>query len=179
MITESEPGEASARETSADVLTGLFRAHGLAMIRLALMLVGDQATAEDVVQDTFVALHRAMPRLREQGAEITVAYLRVSVVNGCRSVQRARRRPALLASGRHDPPVWSAEAAVIAAEDRRAVLSALVKLPRRAREIVALRYFLDLTQAEIAQILGISRGTVASTLSRSLDRLSADLEEER
>jgi RNA polymerase sigma factor (sigma-70 family) len=79
----------------------------------------------------------------------------------------------------HDPPVWSAEAAVIAAEDRRVVLSALSRLPRRAREIVALRYFLDLTQAEIAQILGISRGTVASTLSRSLDRLSADMQEER
>lgn len=179
MITEPEPGGASAPEAAADVLTVLFRAHGLAMIRLALMLVGDQATAEDVVQDTFVALHRALPRLREQGSEVTVSYLRVSVVNGCRSVQRARRRPAVLAGGRHDPPVWSAEAAVIAAEDRRAVLSALARLPRRAREIVALRYFLDLTQAEIAQILGVSRGTVSSTLSRSLDRLSADLQEER
>jgi RNA polymerase sigma-70 factor (sigma-E family) len=179
LITESEPSGASASETTTDVLTGLFRTHGLAMIRLALMLVGDQATAEDVVQDTFVALHRALPRLRDRGSEITVSYLRVSVVNGCRSVQRARRRPALFISGQHDPPVWSAEAAVIAAEDRRAVLSALAKLPRRAREVVALRYFLDLTQAEIAQVLGISRGTVASTLSRSLTRLGAELQEEQ
>lgn len=179
MITASEPGGASERETAPDVLAALFRTHGLAMVRLALMMVGDQATAEDVVQDTFVALHRALPRLHKRGAEVTVGYLRVSVVNGCRSVQRARRRPALLAGGQHDPPVWSAEAAVIAAEDRRSVLSALARLPRRAREIVVLRYFLDLTQAEIAQTLGVSRGTVASTLSRSLDRLSADLQEER
>jgi RNA polymerase sigma-70 factor (sigma-E family) len=157
-------------------VTSLFRTHGLSMIRMALLLVGDQATAEDVVQDAFLGLHRALPRL--QDSDKALGYLRVSVVNGCRSVRRARRR-AWLMRVEHDPPVWSAEAAVMAREDRRAVLAALARLPVRAREIVALRYLLDLRHEEIAAILGISASTVSSTISRSLERLSRDLQEGR
>jgi RNA polymerase sigma-70 factor (sigma-E family) len=161
--------------TAGDVVTGLFRAHGLALIRLAVLLVGDQATAEDVVQDAFLGFHRAMPRLRDQ--DKALSYLRISVINGCRSVQRARRRDRL---GRpeHDPPVWSAESAVIAEHDRREVLAAVARLPVRAREIMVLRYYLDLPQDEIAAILGVSRGTVSSTISRALVTLGRDLQEE-
>ena len=166
------PGDAAA----ADVVTNLFRAHGLAMVQVALLLVGDQATAEDVVQDAFLGLHRALPRLRD--TDKAVGYVRRSVVNGCRSVHRGRRR-AMALRVEHDPPVWSAEAAVIAEEDRRTVLAALARLPRRAREIVAFRYLLDLPQEEIAAILGITRGSVASTISRSLRKLSDDLHEEK
>jgi RNA polymerase sigma-70 factor (sigma-E family) len=146
------------------------------MVQVALLLVGDQATAEDVVQDAFLGLYRALPRLRD--TDRAVGYVRRSVVNGCRSVQRGRRR-ALMLPVEHDPPVWSAESAVIAEEDRRVVLAALARLPRRAREIVAFRYLLDLPQEEIAAILGVTRGTVASTISRSLEKLSHDLGEER
>jgi RNA polymerase sigma factor (sigma-70 family) len=116
-----------------------------------------------------------MPGLRDQ--DKALGYLRVSVVNGCRSVQRARRR-ARLRRVEHDPHVWSAESAAIAEQDRREVLAAVARLPIRAREVMALRYYLDLPQDEIAVILGISRGTVSSTISRALAALSRDLKEE-
>jgi hypothetical protein len=104
-----------------DVVAWLFRAHGLALIRVALLLVGDQATAEDVVQDAFLGLHRALPRLQDTNRAL--GYLRVSVVNGCRSVGRSRRRAQLIRV-EHDPPVWSAESAVMAEEDRRTLRGA-------------------------------------------------------
>jgi RNA polymerase sigma-70 factor (sigma-E family) len=164
-----------APAAAEDVVTSLFRAHGVSLIRLAVLLVGDQATAEDVVQDAFLGFHRAWPRLRE--ADKALSYLRASVVNGCRSVQRARRRT-LPGRVEHDPPVWSAESAVIAEHDRREVLAAVARLPLRAREILALRYYMDLPQDEIAAILGVSRGTVSSTISRALATLGRDLQEE-
>jgi RNA polymerase sigma-70 factor (sigma-E family) len=162
-------------EAAGDVVASLYRAHGIALIRLALMLTGDQATAEDVVQDAFLGFHRAMPGLRDQ--DKALSYLRVAVVNGCRSVHRARRR-ALLRRVEHDPPVWSAESAVMAEQDRREVLAAVARLPARAREILALRYYLDLAYEDIAATLGVSKGTVSSTISRALAALSRDLKEE-
>jgi RNA polymerase sigma-70 factor (sigma-E family) len=158
-----------------DVLAALFRAHGLSLVRMALMLTGDQATAEDVVQDAFLRFHRAMPRLRDQ--DKALSYLRTSVLNGCRSVHRARKR-ALLRRFEHDAPVWSAESAVIAEHDRREVLAAVARLPVRAREVLALRYYLDLPYEEIAATLGITKGTVSSTISRALAALSRDLRED-
>jgi RNA polymerase sigma-70 factor (sigma-E family) len=157
------------------MVASLYRAHGVALIRLALLLTGDQATAEDVVQDAFLGFHRAMSGLRDR--DKALSYLRASVVNGCRSVHRARRR-ALLRRVEHDPPVWSAESAVMAEQDRRDVLAAVARLPVRAREILALRYYLDLPYEEIAATLGVSKGTVSSTISRALAALSRDLREE-
>jgi DNA-directed RNA polymerase specialized sigma24 family protein len=90
------------------------------------MLVGDQATAEDVVQEAFLGLYRAWDRLRDPDA--VLGYLRTAVVNGARSVHRSRRRARLLRVP-HDPPVWSAEAAAMDGEDRRAVLAAIARLP--------------------------------------------------
>lgn len=77
-----------------------------------------------------------------------------------------------------DPPVWSAESAVMAEQDRREVLAAVGRLPVRAREILALRYYLDLPYDEIASVLGISKGTVSSTISRALTTLGRDLKED-
>jgi RNA polymerase sigma-70 factor (sigma-E family) len=162
-------------QAAGDLVASLYRAHGLALIRLALMLTGDQATAEDVVQDAFLGFQRTGAGLRDQGKALS--YLRTSVVNGCRSVHRARRRTF---GGRvePDPPVWSAEAEVIAEQDRREVLAAVSRLPVRAREILALRYYLDLPYDDIATTLGVSKGTVSSTISRALAALSRDLKEE-
>ncbi len=162
------------KDVTVDGVTTLFRAHGLELIRTAILLTGDRAIAEDIVQDAFLGLYRALPRLRDDGR--IAGYLRVSVVNGCRSVLRARRR-ASLARVVHDAPTWSAESAVMADEDRRAVIAALGRLPRRTREIIVLRYFLDLPHDEIAATLGVSRSTVSSTISRALDRLGHDLKE--
>lgn len=153
----------------------LFRAHALTLIRMALLLVGDQNSAEDVVQEAFLGLYRSMPQLRDP--EKALPYLRSSVLNGCRSVLRARAR-ARLRRVQHDPPVWSAESAALSREDRRAVLAAAARLPRRQREVVALRYYLDLTDHEIAEVLRVSRGTVSSTASRALAALARDLREE-
>jgi RNA polymerase sigma-70 factor (sigma-E family) len=154
----------------------LHRAHALALIRLAILLVGDRASAEDVVQDAFAGLYAALPRLRDPAK--TVPYLRAAVINGCRSVLRARRR-ALHRVLPPDPPVWSAEAAAIDGEDRRELLAAVARLPRRAREVLALRYYSDLSDAEIGAALGISRGTVSSTASRALAALARDLREQQ
>jgi RNA polymerase sigma-70 factor (sigma-E family) len=158
---------------SDQFVSDLFLAHSPALLRLALVLLGDQPSAEDVVQDAFIGLHRAKLRNHEKA----LPYLRVAVVNGCRSVHRARRRAAAL-HPRHEPPVWSAEAAAIANEDHREVLAAVARLPRRPREVLALRYYLGLPETEIAATLGISRGTVSSTVSRALTALARDLKEE-
>src|SRR6266700_1894979 len=95
-----------------------------------------------------------------------------------RSVLRDRSRARKLLVPR-DPPVWSAEAATIAREDRREALEAVASLPRRAREVLVLRYYLGLADHEIAAALGVSRGTVSSTASRALAALARQLQEQR
>jgi RNA polymerase sigma-70 factor (sigma-E family) len=150
----------------------LYRAQAVGMIRLALLLTGDQATAEDVVHDAFLGLCRRWPGLNDPGN--AVSYLRTSVVNGCRSVHRSRRI-ARLHRPPPDPPVWSAEAAAIIGEDRREVLAAVASLPHRQREILALRFYLDQSCSEIAAALKISRGTVSSAMSRALATLARQL----
>jgi RNA polymerase sigma-70 factor (sigma-E family) len=157
-----------------DLVHQLYRAHALTLVRLAVLLLGDRPSAEDVVQDAFMGLHRGLPRLRDR--DKALAYLRTAVVNGSRSVLRARSRSARRRVA-YDPPVWSAESAAIASEDRREMLAAVARLPRRSREVLALRYYLDLTEGEIATALGVSRGTVSSTASRALAALARELGE--
>jgi len=168
-------GPQDARQAAGDVVAGLFREHGLSLVRLAVLLTGDRATAEDVVQDAFLGFQRALPRLRDQ--DKALGYLRASVVNGCRSALRGRGR-VQFRRDEDGPPVSSAEAAVMAEQDRRLVLAALSRLPVRAREILALRYYLDLPYEEIAGLLGVTKGTVSSTISRALAALGRDLEED-
>lgn len=156
----------------ADSVGDLYREQALSMIRLALLLTGDRTTAEDVVQDAFLGLHRNWPGLEDPAS--AAGYLRMSVINGCRSVHRSRRL-AWLRRPPADPPVWSAEAAAIDSEDRREVLAAVARLPRRQREVLALRYYLDMADAEIAATLKVSRGTVSSTVSRALATLASQL----
>ncbi len=162
-------------EEAGRFVTELYREHGLTLVRTAMLLVGDKPTAEDVVQEAFAALYRKAPTLTSP--DKAFGYLRVSVINGCRSVHRARRT----AFGRprqHEPSVWSAEAAAMAREDTRLTLQAVARLPRRAREVLALRYYLGLPDTEIARTLGVSRGTVSSTVSRALAALARELKEE-
>jgi RNA polymerase sigma-70 factor (sigma-E family) len=159
-------------EPPADGVDELYREQAVGMIRLALLLTGDRATAEDVVQDAFLGLCRHWPGLDDPGKALS--YLRTSVVNRCRNVHRSRRI-AWLRRPPHDPPVWSAEAAAINGEDRREVLAAVAGLPQRQREILALRFYLDMSDSEIAAALKISRGTVSSTVSRALGTLARQL----
>jgi RNA polymerase sigma-70 factor (sigma-E family) len=162
-----------------DSLAGLFRRHHAELVRLAVLLVHDQPTAEDVVQDVFARIHasRAAGRPGEE-----LAYIRASVLNACRSVLR-RRRVARRATRFHDvlsdhSASASAEAEAIRDEDRRQVLAALAALPARRREVLILRYYLGLSQAEIASTLGVSQGTVKSAAARGIAALARALGEE-
>ncbi|GLW07390.1 RNA polymerase subunit sigma-24 [Microtetraspora sp. NBRC 13810] len=158
------------------VVAELFVTQRLGLVRLAFLLVGDQETAEDVVQDAFAALHRRWSRLT--GHDRLLPYLRASVVNGCRMVHRRRAIMGRF-TGERQTPFWSAEAAVLLGETRREVFRAVRALPRRQREAVVLRYYLDLSEAEIAEAMGISCGTVKSTVSRALKTLTVKLEADR
>jgi RNA polymerase sigma-70 factor (sigma-E family) len=154
-------------------LVDLYHAHRLPMVRLAVLLVDDLATAEDVVQDAFAALHQRWDRLQDVNAAI--GYLRVCVVNAARSVLRRRRTARLYVLPRESDHV-SAEAEVMLAAEQEEVVRALRRLPRRQREVLVLRYWSELSELEIAEILGVSRGTVKSTASRGLAALGALLE---
>jgi RNA polymerase sigma-70 factor (sigma-E family) len=163
----------------AGAIAALFRDHHAALVRLALLMVGDLATAEDVVQDVYISLHR---RSRGQTVDTPLPYVRAAVLNGCRSVLRRRgiaRRAGLAhrAWMNDETTLASAESEVILSEDRRQVLGALARLPRRRREVLVLRYYLGLSEAEIAAVLGISAGTVKSTAARALAALARDLGE--
>lgn len=159
---------------SAVALTDLFREHHLELVRLALVMVGDLATAEDVVQDAFERLHRGWHRLREPSSGL--AYVRSSVLNGCRSVHR---RAAV--ARRHEPRLAQnerADASAATTDDRSELAAALRTLPRRQREVLVLRYYLDLDVAEIAAMLAIAPSAVRSTCTRGLATLARVLGED-
>jgi len=166
--------DASRPESAEDGIDALYREHGLGLVRFALMLAGDQQTAEDVVQEAFLGLYRNWGQVRDPAS--LPAYLRTAVVNGVRGVYRGRGRvKARLRLVPRELPVWSAEAAAIDGEDRRELLAAVARLPERQREVLALKFFLGLPEADIAQTLGISRGTVSSRTARALAALSRQL----
>jgi RNA polymerase sigma-70 factor (sigma-E family) len=156
----------------------LYATHYNRLVRLSVLLVRDVETAEEVVQDSFVAMHGRWRSLHEP--DKALAYLRQTVVNRSRSVLRhrgvqARHAPAVLADqpGTEQP---GADEATVARERRQQVLDALQQLPRRQREVLALRYYLDLDEAGIAETLGISRGAVKSHASRGAAALRTLLE---
>ncbi|MEV0403269.1 SigE family RNA polymerase sigma factor [Actinoallomurus sp. NPDC050550] len=165
----------SSARAPADV-GELYREHAVGLIRLAMLMVGDGPTAEDVVQDAFLGLHDRWQSLRDPAAALT--YLRSAVLNRCRSVLR-RRAVAGRFRQPYQPPAWSAEDCAMEGQERRAVLTAIARLSRRQREVLALRFYCDLPEEEIARTLKISRGTVSATTSRALAALAKLLEDAR
>lgn len=151
-----------------EVISGLYARHALGLTRLALVMVGNRESAEDVVQEAFLGLHRRYGRLRDPGNALV--YLRSAVLNNARSLLRRRRLPSFFA-GTYEPPVWSAESAALLGAERRAVLEALHRLPRRQQEALVLRFYGDLSEEETAKVMGVSRGTVKSTTHRALAAL--------
>jgi RNA polymerase sigma-70 factor (sigma-E family) len=149
-------------------LEDLYRTHRMRLIRLALLLVDEPATAEDVVQEAFTGLHRNWGGLRDSAA--AVGYLRTAVVNGSRSVLR-RRKTAREYTPPHAVNARSAESLAMLTAEHQGVVKALSQLPPRQREVLVLRYYGNLTEAEIAEAAGISKGTVKSTASRALEAL--------
>ncbi len=156
-------------------VTALYQAHALGLVRLAVLMVGDQQTAEDVVQDAFLALYRRWSTLKDP--DRALAYARASVLNGCRMVHRAHSRHDGIALAAADD-TESAEETALLGEANREVMTALRQLPARQREAVVLRYYLDMTEDQAAQAMQVSRGTVKSATSRGLAALGRLLKEE-
>jgi RNA polymerase sigma-70 factor (sigma-E family) len=170
------PGMPPDRHGPGEVpdVTELFRDHHLELVRLALVIVGDLATAEDVVQDAFEQLHRRWRTLRRRSSALD--YARSTVLNRCRSVHRrrgvARRYEPRLAGTGDVTDIGAAFA------QRSELFDAFRRLPARQREVLALRYYLDLSVTETAGTLRISEGTVRSTASRGLTALARILQGE-
>src|ERR1022692_4611884 len=177
------PAATTATLEIDDLVQDLYQKYATTFVRVAKLLLRDQQSAEDVVQDAFLSLYRALPRLNDH--DKILPYLRTAVLNRARSALRTRRRAAVRQAQqetqpevRQEPSEWSAESAAMAGEDRRAVMTAVGRLPPRAREVLILRYYLDLPDRAIADALGVSRATVSSTASRALAALALDLQEE-
>ena len=168
--TETLPNGLEARQR----VSVLFQTHALALKKLAFLMTGDQPTAEDIVQDAFLGLYRRYRSLND--ADKALGYLRTSVLNGCRSVHRVRFRRQGIALDQPEDNA-SAEDIAILGEANRQVLVAIRRLPARQREAVVLRYYLDMTEDQAAQAMGVSRGTVKSATSRGLAALARMLEE--
>jgi RNA polymerase sigma-70 factor (sigma-E family) len=169
-LAAANPGE----RAEASDLTELFARRHAELVRLAVLLVDDQPTAEDIVQDVFARLHGR--RSQGGGDGESLAYVRAAVLNGCRS-QLRRRALARRLAGAHGKSFDqvtqdSAEQEVMRSEERRQVLDALATLSSRRREVLILRYYVGLSEAEIADVLGVSTGTVKSTAARGLAALA-------
>ncbi len=153
-------------------LAELYERSAPGAIRLAYLLTGDRSVAEDITQDAFVRVSGRLAHLREGGA--FDAYLRRAVVNLSknhfrrRAVERAfleRTRPATVTAGHEQPLV-----------DREATMAALARLPQRQRAAIVLRFYEDLTEDAIAQILRCRNGTVRSLVTRGVQALRADIQ---
>jgi len=160
-------------------VTALYEAHAFGLVRLAIIMLGDRQAAEDVVQDAFFGLYRNWGGLADRAKAL--AYVRSSVLNGCRAalrqrMRRDRRDRAAASDGRAG--LESAESVVLLSEEHREVLRAVRRLPDRQREALVLRFYFGLSEEETAGAMGISRGTVKSSLSRALAALGRMLTEE-
>ena len=147
----------------------LYRTHWHYLLRLAVLLVDDVASAEDVVQDAFVALHRKADELRDPDAAL--GYLRTTVLNLSRSVIRRRQVARKHLKVAEPDEAAPADQEVLLRDEHRAALAAVRALPRRQSEVLVLRYWAGLSEREIAQTLGISPGSVKSSASRGMATL--------
>jgi RNA polymerase sigma-70 factor (sigma-E family) len=183
MSTRLQEGSVAVLDLAADDpdegVAALFVVHYGRLVRLASYLLDERATAEDLVMDAFTALHR---RWRWIGKpDDPYRYVQTSVVNGARSklrrlrLARSRDRTILAV-----PPVTepSAESTAIQRDDHRRLLEHTRRLPARQRQVIACRYYLDMTEAEIAAQLGISRGSVKKHAARAIATLAALMKEE-
>jgi len=156
------------RDTAA-----LYAAHYQSLVGIAVVMLRDVATAEEVVQDSFVAMHANWRRLRDSGKALS--YLRQCVVNKSRSVLRHR-----IIVDRHAlqplPDMPSAEQGAMALLERSEVVAALHGLSARQREALVLRYYAEFSEAQIASAMGISRGAVKSHTARAISALRDVLE---
>ena len=173
LLVDASLESVSGEWDAARAVTEIYTTHYRSLVRLAVLLVRDVATAEEVVQDSFIAMHGAWRRLRD--TEKALSYMRQSVVNRSRSVLRHRMvvdknapKPA--------PDMPSAEQGALSLLERSAVIAALRTLPLRQREALVLKFYADLSEAQIATAMGISRGAVKRHTARGVAALRVVLE---
>ena len=167
------PTRVDSSRDADEALVALYTSHNRSLVRIAALLLHDTPAAEDVVQDAFVAMHGSWRNLRDP--DKALAYLRQAVVNRARSRLRHlkvadRKAPAPM------PDAASAEYGALHALEREHVMQALRGLPHRQREVLVLRYYADLSEAQIAEAMGISTGAVKSHASRGMTALRRTLE---
>ncbi|MEU4212193.1 SigE family RNA polymerase sigma factor [Streptomyces sp. NPDC026206] len=165
--------EAMAAGTTVDHLTETYRAHYRSLLGLAALLLDDTASCEDVVQEAFIRVHSARSRVRDP--EKTLAYLRQTVVNLSRSALR-RRILGLKLLSKPMPDMASAEEGAYEQLERDQLIKAMRGLQRRQREVLVLRYFADMTEAQVAETLGLSLGSVKAYGSRGIAALRIAME---
>ncbi|MEU3061933.1 SigE family RNA polymerase sigma factor [Streptomyces subrutilus] len=159
--------------TTVDHLTETYRAHYRSLLGLAALLLDDTASCEDVVQEAFIRVHSARSRVRDR--DKTLAYLRQTVVNLSRSALR-RRILGLKLLSKPMPDMASAEEGAYDQLERDDLIKSMRGLQRRQREVLVLRYFADMTEAQVAETLGISIGSVKAYGSRGIAALRVAME---
>ena len=167
MVSVTAPRIVSAADAG---VSELYATHWHSLVRLAYLMVHDVTLAEDITQDALVAVHQRWGRLRDPHAAL--GYVRRTIVNRARSALRhqvvvdryARRTGA-------EESVVSAEHSALAHVEHDEMLGALHRLSDKQREVLILRYYSDLSEAEIADALGISRGAVKTHAHRGLAHL--------
>lgn len=153
-------------------ITTIYATQYCSLVRLAVLLAGDTGTAEETVQDSFIAMHGAWRQLRDR--DKALSYLRHSVVNRSRSIQR-HRMPAGLSAPQRAPGVPCAGQRAMTPPERTPVIAALHALPSRQREALVLRFYLDLTEEQAASAMGVSRDAVTRHTARAMAALSGVL----
>ncbi|QBR93855.1 SigE family RNA polymerase sigma factor [Nocardioides euryhalodurans] len=177
---ESGPGPGPGIRAVADdrdkAVAELFVAHHRRLVGLASLLVDDRRTAEDVVQEAFASLYRRWSHLRDP--QSAAAFLDRTVVNGGRDSLRRRRTAgaAVLRLVPRSEELDSAEHAAVAHHEADRLWAAVTALPTRQRQVLVLRYYLDQSELEIADTLGISAGSVKKHASRGIAALAREWE---
>ncbi|MBT2541858.1 SigE family RNA polymerase sigma factor [Streptomyces sp. ISL-44] len=180
-VTEAEPVTEAEAETVTEVVAGTtvdhltetYQAHYRSLLGLAALLLDDTASCEDVVQEAFIRVHSARNRVRDR--DKTLAYLRQTVVNLSRSALR-RRILGLKLLSKPMPDMASAEEGAYDQLERDDLIKAMRGLQRRQREVLVLRYFADMTEAQVAETLGVSLGSVKAYGSRGIAALRVAME---
>lgn len=163
-------------------ISAVYRAEHGRLVGLATIITGDRGVAEDVVHDAFIRARARWIGLRDP--ERAAAYVRAAVLNLARTQARRRARRPGLEQRAHERDAAvagdrSPARAAVADDEQRRVVAAIDALPRRQRDCVLLRFYLDLSGPEIAAALGVSAGAVKTHLHRALERLAVDLEDHR
>lgn len=175
VVSIEHPHRVAVGDEAREAVSALYSREWRGLVRLAVLVIDDRQTAEDIVQEAFAQLYRRWPL---KDSDKALAYLRAAVLNAGRSTLR-RRKVARLYTPPRQAPHDSAESAAVLGEERLQVREALQGLATRSREVLVLRYYLDLSFDEIAEILGISASTARATASRGLAALTKKLEDFR